>query len=185
METKSSESVIMDDHIFVDAYFTDEARTILETVWFNPDNKEYNSHTIIAEEGDAEWEKFLKTPIDNTGRCATLEDLYERTYIRLKEMEEAHKRIIIDSVAKDDKFLSDTKDDLNKQNMTKLLEVIFTLDSREDSTEEENRERLFLLKLATFEWDKLKDTDKDFKKNIRKAKDVHEVLSIISNHLKK
>ena len=50
---------------------------------------------------------------------------------------------------------------------------------------EENRERLFLLKLATFEWDKLKDTDKDFKKNIRKAKDVHEVLSIISNHLKK
>jgi hypothetical protein len=174
-----------DDHIFVDAYFVDEARTTLETVWFNPDNKEYNSHTIIAEEGDAEWEKFLKTPIDNTGRCATLEDLYERTYIRLKEMEEAHKRIIIDSVASDDKFLSDTKDDLNKQNMTKILEIIFTLDSREDSTEEENRERLFLLKLATFEWDKLKDTDKDFKKNIRKAKDVHEVLSVISNHLKK
>jgi hypothetical protein len=69
--------------------------------------------------------------------------------------------------------------------MTKILEIIFTLDSREDSTEEENRERLFLLKLATFEWDKLKDTDKDFKKNIRKAKDVHEILSAISNHLKK
>ena len=44
METKSSESVKMhDDHIFVDAYFVDEARTTLETVWFNPDNKEYNS----------------------------------------------------------------------------------------------------------------------------------------------
>ena len=176
---------MIDGNIFVDAYFIDEERKTLETVWFNPDNKEYNSQIIIAEEGDSEWEKFLKTPIDDAGRCATLEDLYERTYIRLKEMEEAHKRIIIDSVAKDDKFLSDTKDDLNKQNMTKILEIIFTLDSREDSTEEENRERLFLLKLATFEWDKLKDTDKDFKKNIRKAKDVHEVLSVISNHLKK
>ena len=176
---------MIDGHIFVDAYFTDEERKTLETVWFNPDSKEYNSHIIIAEEGDSEWEKFLKTPIDDTGRCATLEDLYERTYIRLKEIEEAHKKIIIDSVMSEDKFLSEAKQDLNKQSMTKLLEVIFTLDSREDSTEEENRERLFLLKLATFEWDKLKDTDKDFKKNIRKAKDVHEVLSVISNHLKK
>ena len=176
---------MIDGNIFVDAYFIDEERKTLETVWFSPDNKEYNSHIIIAEEGDSEWEKFLKTPIDDTGRCATLEDLYERTYIRLKEIEEAHKKIIIDSVMSEDKFLSEAKQDLNKQSMTKLLEVIFTLDSREDSTEEENRERLFLLKLATFEWDKLKDTDKDFKKNIRKAKDVHEVLSIISNHLKK
>ena len=51
--------------------------------------------------------------------------------------------------------------------------------------EEENKERLFLFKLATFEWDKIKDADKTFKKNIRKAKDIHEVLSVISNHLKK
>ena len=173
-----------DDHIFVDAYFVDEARTILETVWFNPDNKEYNSHTIIAEEGDAEWEKFLKTPIDNTGRCATLEDLYERTYIRLKEMEEAHKRIIVQSLGDAD-IISETKSDIDKQGMTKILDILFTIDDKEGSTEEENRERLFLLKLATFEWDKLKDTDKDFKKNIRKAKDVHEILSAISNHLKK
>ena len=122
---------MIDGHIFVDAYFTDEERKTLETVWFNPDNKEYNSHIIIAEEGDSEWEKFLKTPIDDTGRCATLEDLYERTYIRLKEIEEAHKKIIIDSVMSEDKFLSEAKQDLNKQSMTKLLEVIFTLDSRE------------------------------------------------------
>tara|TARA_B100000035_G_scaffold165379_1_gene141051 strand:- start:230 stop:760 length:531 start_codon:yes stop_codon:yes gene_type:complete len=176
---------MIDGNIFVDAYFIDEERKTLETVWFNPDNKEYNSQIIIAEEGDSEWEKFLKTPIDDAGRCVTLEDLYERTYIRLKEIEETHKKIIIDSVLSEDKFLSEAKQDFNKQSMTKLLEVIFTLDGREDSTEEENRERLFLLKLATFEWDKLKDTDKDFKKNIRKAKDVYEVLSIIINHLKK
>ena len=51
---------MIDGHIFVDAYFTDEERKTLETVWFNPDSKEYNSHIIIAEEGDSEWEKFLK-----------------------------------------------------------------------------------------------------------------------------
>ena len=43
-----------DDSIFVDAYFVDEARTTLETVWFNPDTKEYTSHVIVAEEGDAD-----------------------------------------------------------------------------------------------------------------------------------
>ena len=176
---------MIEGHTFVDAYFIDEDRVTLESVWFNPTTKTYTSHIIVAEEGDAEWEKFLKTPIDDTGRCATLEDLYERTYIRLKEIEETHKKIIIDGVMSDDKFLSEAKQDFNKQSMTKLLEVIFTLDNREDSTDEENKERLFLLKLATFEWDKLKDADKDFKKNIRKAKDVHEVLSVISNHLKK
>ena len=173
-----------DDHIFVDAYFVDEARTTLETVWFNPDNKEYNSHTIIAEEGDAEWEKFLKTPIDKSGRTATLDDLYERTYIRLQEMAEARKEIIVQSLGDAD-IISETKSDIDKQGMTKILDILFTIDDKEGSTEEENRERLFLLKLATFEWDKLKDTDKDFKKNIRKAKDVHEILSAISNHLKK
>ena len=175
---------MIDGNIFVDAYFIDEERKTLETVWFNPDSKEYNSHIIIAEEGDSEWEKFLKTPIDDAGRCVTLEDLYERTYIRLKEIEEAHKKIIVESLGDAD-IISETRSDIDKQGMTKILDILFTIDDKEGSTEEENRERLFLLKLATFEWDKLKDTDKDFKKNIRKAKDVHEVLSVISNHLKK
>ena len=175
---------MIDGNIFVDAYFIDEERKTLETVWFNPDNKEYNSQIIIAEEGDSEWEKFLKTPIDDAGRCVTLEDLYERTYIRLKEIEEAHKKIIVESLGDAD-IISETRSDIDKQGMTKILDTLFTIDDKEGSTEEENRERLFLLKLATFEWDKLKDTDKDFKKNIRKAKDVHEVLSVISNHLKK
>tara|TARA_B100000614_G_C14449351_1_gene453592 strand:+ start:231 stop:749 length:519 start_codon:yes stop_codon:yes gene_type:complete len=170
-----------DDSIFVDAYFVDEARTTLETVWFNPDTKEYTSHVIVAEEGDAEWEKFLKTPIDNTGRCATLEDLYERTYIRLKEMAEARKEIIIQSLG-DEEIISETSLDIDKKGMTKILDLFFGID---DKDEEERKEKLFLLKLATFEWDKLKDTDKTFKKNIRKAKDVHEVLAVISNYLKK
>jgi len=176
---------MIEGHIFVDAYFIDEERKTLDTLYFDPQKETYHNQIIVAEEGDSEWEKFLKTPIDKNGRLITLEDLYERTYQQLQEQKEIHKKIVIDAIADKDPFLSDTKDDLNKQNMTKLLETIFTLDSREDSTEEENRERLFLLKLATFEWDKLKDTDKDFKKNIRKAKDVHEVLIVISNYLKK
>ena len=187
---------MIEGHTFVDAYFIDEDRTTLESIWFNLTTTTYTSHIIVAEEGDAEWEKFLKTPIDDTGRTVTLEELYERTYIRLKELEEEQKVIIknfsdalvketIDNAVKDDKFIKEAKGEVTKQNLVKLLNLMFTLDNREDSTEEENKERLFLLKLATFEWDKLEGADKNFKKNIRKAKDVHEVISAISNHLKK
>lgn len=176
---------MIEGHTFVDAYFIDEDRVTLESVWFNPTTKTYTSHIIVAEEGDAEWEKFLNAPIDNTGRTVTLEDLYERTYIRLKELEEEQKQIVLNFSVADDKFIQEAKGEVTKQNLVKLLNLMFTLDNREDCTEEENKERLFLLKLATFEWDKLKDADKNFKKNIRKAKDVHEVLSVISNHLKK
>ena len=176
---------MIEGHTFVDAYFIDEDRITLESVWFNPTTKTYTSHIIVAEEGDAEWEKFLNAPIDDTGRTVTLEDLYERTYIRLKELEEEQKQIVLNFSVADDKFIQEAKGEVTKQNLVRLLNLMFTLDNREDSTDEENKERLFLLKLATFEWDKLKDADKDFKKNIRKAKDVHEVLSVISNHLKK
>ena len=176
---------MIEGHTFVDAYFIDEDRITLESVWFNPTTKTYTSHIIVAEEGDAEWEKFLNAPIDNTGRTVTLEDLYERTYIRLKELEEEQKELVRNFSIADDSFIQEAKGEVTKQNLVKLLNLIFTLDNREDSTDEENKERLFLLKLATFEWDKLKDADKNFKKNIRKAKDVHEVLSVISNHLKK
>ena len=176
---------MIDGHQFVDAYFIDEDRVTLESIWFNPTEKTYVSHIIIAEEGDAEWKKFLNTPIDETGRTATLEDLDERTYIRLKELEIERKKLVTDFAVEDDAFIQEAKGEVTKQNLVKLLNLMFTLDNREDSTDEENKERLFLLKLATFEWDILKDVDKDFKKNIRKAKDVHEVLSVISNHLKK
>ena len=176
---------MIEGHTFVDAYFIDEDRVTLESVWFNPTTKTYTSHIIVAEEGDAEWEKFLNAPIDDTGRTVTLEDLYERTYIRLKELEEEQKQIVLNFSVADDKFIQEAKGEVTKQNLVRLLNLMFTLDNREDSTDEENKERLFLLKLATFEWDKLKDADKNFKKNIRKAKDVHKVLSVISNHLKK
>jgi len=176
---------MIEGHTFVDAYFIDEDRVTLESVWFNPTTKTYTSHIIVAEEGDAEWEKFLNTPINDAGRTVTLEELYERTYIRLKELEEEQKEIVRNFSIGDDSFIQEAKSELTKQNLVKLLNLMFTLDNREDCTEEENKERLFLLKLATFEWDKLKDADKTFKKNIRKAKDVHEVLSVISNHLKK
>ena len=114
----------------------------------------------------------------------TIDDLMERTYIRNQELEADRNAVLLEIMNVDDKFIKETHDDITKDTASALLKALFTIDRRVDSTEEENKERLFLLKLAVFEWEELKGSDKEFKKNIRKAKDVREVIYHICNELK-
>jgi len=197
---------MIEGHIFVDAYFTNDERTVCESLWYSAEENVYRTYVVIAEEGDVEWEKFLKHPIDETGRTVTLEDLYERTYIRLQEQRQEIKDAL-KSIADEDEFaefrialegkISDLKEELKdtevkfskateslkKETMINLLDMVFNLDKNK-STEDENKEQLFLLKLAVFEWGSLKDVDATFKKNVRKSKSAAEVLELISNYLK-
>jgi len=228
---------MIDGHRFVDAYFTDIDRINLETLWYCEADGKLRVHNIIAEEGDREWEKFLKTPIDETGRCATLEDIYERTYIKRDEDAAAKKEIakkVIDEEgfvqARDElaKELADLKvehektthelweeerkvnedidtrtrkklgdlvlqvqaqekellvqeqkvDTVKKQTIMKLLDLIVDMDNA--GNDEQDKEQLFLFKLALFEWDRLSHIkDKEVKKSIRKSKDVLEALKIV------
>ena len=221
---------MIDGHRFVDAYFTDIDRINLETLWYCEADGKLRVHNIVAEEGEREWEKFLKTPIDETGRCATLEDLYERTYIKRDEDAAAKKEIakkVIDEEgfvqARDElvKELADLKvqhektthelweeerrvneaidsrtrkklkdldtqvraqeqkvDTVKKQTIMKLLDLVVDMDNAGD--EEQDKEQLFLFKLALFEWERLSHIkDKEVKKSIRKAKNVLEALKIV------
>lgn len=184
-----------DNHKFVDAYFLDENRTVCESLWYSPDEKVYRTHVAIAEDGDVEWQKLLEHPIDDTGRTITLEDLYERTYVKLKEDREAFKEIIKD-ITDEDEFaghraelqkqleaLKTTKEELQKETIIDLLNLIVNLDKNKGH-EEDNKEQLFLFKLALFEWDRMSDLkDKDLKREIRKAKSVLEALHLATTYL--
>lgn len=168
---------MIEGHVFVDAYFTDADRTVCESLWYSAEEDKYRNYVVVAEEGDAEWERFLKHPIDNNGRTVTLEDLYERTYIRFQEQRQEIKEVL-KTIHMDDEELRRTPQD----NMVRALNDIFSLG--DTVSEEERKENLFLLKLAVFEWDGLKSVDATFKKNIRKSKSAAEVMSLISDHLK-
>lgn len=195
-----------DNHTFVDAYFLDEDRTVCESLWYSADENVYRTHVAIAEEGDAEWQKLLEYPIDDTGRTITLEDLYERTYIKLKEDKEAFKEII-KGITDEDEFaghrvelqnqienlkkqfenekieFENNKENFKKQNIISLLDILVNLDKSRDS-EDDNKEQLFLFKLALFEWDMMSDLkDKELKREIRKSKSVLEALSLAINYL--
>tara|TARA_B100000287_G_scaffold130197_1_gene122284 strand:- start:5462 stop:6118 length:657 start_codon:yes stop_codon:yes gene_type:complete len=210
---------MIDGHRFVDAYFTDIDRINLETLWYCEADGKLRVHNIVAEEGDREWEKFLKTPIDETGRCATLEDLYERTYIKRDEDAAAKKEIakkVIDEEgfvqARDElaQELADLKvehekttqelwekerkvnedieartrkkldehEAIQKATIMKILDLVVDMDNA--GNEEQDKEQLFLFKLALFEWERLSHIkDKEVKKSIRKAKNVLEALKIV------
>lgn len=195
-----------DNHIFVDAYFLDENRTICESLWYSNDEGVYRTHVAIAEDGDVEWQKLLKYPIDDTGRTITLEDLYERTYIKLKEDKEAFKKTIR-RITDEDEFagvkkelqseinnlksefetkkdeFETRKENLKKENIISLLNILVNLD-KSSELEDDNKEQLFLFKLALFEWDMMSDLkDKELKREIRKAKTVLEALHLALTHL--
>jgi len=175
---------MIEGHTFVDAYFVDENYKTVESLWYSTKENVTRSYTVVADDSDKAWKKFLETPIDASGRCATIDDLMERTYIRNQELEADRNALLLEIMNVNDKFIKETHDDITKDTASSLLKALFTIDRRVDSTEEENKERLFLLKLAVFEWEELKESGKEFKKNIRKAKDVREVIYHICNELK-
>tara|TARA_Y100001937_G_scaffold118784_1_gene173595 strand:- start:729 stop:1265 length:537 start_codon:yes stop_codon:yes gene_type:complete len=178
---------MIEGHTFVDAYFVNQEYNIVESLWYSIDEDVTRSYTVVAEENDNEWKRFLKTPIDEFGRCVTVDDLMERTYIRNQELETGRNKLVLDIVRAEREqslFIKEVEEDVTKDTIASLLRAVFTIDRRPDSTEEENKERLFLFKLAVFEWEELKGTDKEFKKNIRKAKNATEVLYHICNELK-
>ena len=175
---------MIEGHVFVDADFVNNERTLVESIWWSAKEEVYRTHLVKAEEGNIQWEKFLKHPIDESGRCATIDDLMERTYIRNQEAENLRDQMLLRAMDVKDEFVKETQDNVTKDSMESLLKAIFTLDCRPESTEDQNKERLFLFKLALFEWDKIGDIqDKELKKNIRKSKNVTEALYHAVSHL--
>jgi hypothetical protein len=175
---------MIEGHKFVDAYFTNNARTIVESVWWSETENVYRTHVVNVAEGNIQWEKFLKHPIDESGRCVTIDDLMERTYIRNQELERTRDQMLLKVMDVKDDFLQETYDNMSKDTMESLVKTFFTLDSRPTSTEEQNKERLFLFKLALFEWEEIANAkDKELKKDIRKSKSAIEALYHVVNFL--
>lgn len=175
---------MIEGHRFVDAYFTNNERTTVESVWFSQEEYAYRTHVINAVKGNVQWEKFLKHPIDESGRTVTYDDIMERTYVRIQELERTRDQMILKAMNVKDDFIQETHDNMSKDSMESLIKTFFTLDCRPTSTEEQNKERLFLFKLALFEWEEIANVkDKELKRDIRKSKTAIEALYHVVNFL--
>lgn len=155
---------MIEGHDFVDAYFTDNERTIVETIWYSSDENAYRTHVIKAEEGNKQWESLL-TKIN-------IDDLHERTYKKIKEQDESIKESII-AVATERGLIYDV-DVVSSDMYNALVRVLF-----DDFDAEEHKEKLFMMKLKLFEYPVIqRSKNNSLKSELRKAKTPMEAVKI-------
>lgn len=155
---------MIEGHDFVDAYFTDNERTVVETIWYSPDENTYRTHVVKAEEGNKQWEALL-TKIN-------IDDLHERTYKKIKEQDESLKESII-AVATERGLIYDV-DVVSSDMYNALVRVLF-----DDFDAEEHKEKLFMMKLKLFEYPVIqRSKNNSLKSELRKAKTPMEAVKI-------
>lgn len=152
------------DYKFVDAYFTNNDKTIVEVIWHD-ENQELHVEVIEAKDGDKAWERLLE--------YIAIDDLHEATYKYIKRSEENYKREVM-TIAKEQGMILNLET-LNTGFCKKLLDTIFIKDENEKTA----KESLFAFKLALFEFDAIKNsTDREAKANIRKAVNIIDALEV-------
>lgn len=163
---------MINGHTFVDAYFTNEERTICESLWYSKDEDVYRPYVVVAEEGDAEWERFLNWPIDENGRTITLDELHEATVNRFRRDRKNFENAIYELGKQEGMIYDAPGDPINSDMHEYLSEIIF-----QPYKEEEHKEKLFMLKLKLFENEVIKESkDRELKAKLRKAKNFIDVI---------
>jgi hypothetical protein len=154
------------DYKFVDAYFTNNDRTIAEVVWSDANGK-LHIEIIEAKDGDKAWENLLNQPE------VTIDKLHERTVNRNREQRTLFEQQVVE-LAKRDGLIYDG-DVINTDLYKVFVKTIFNT----ELTEKETKEQLFLFKLALFELDKIKESNnRKMKAALRKAETLPAALKI-------
>lgn len=163
---------MIEGHTFVDAYFTNDDRNVVETLWWSPEEEIYRPYIIMAEEGNLDWQKFLETPIDENGRTVTLDDLHESTVNKFRRDREDFERSIYELGQQEGMIYDTPEDPINSDLFENVLDIIF-----EPYVEEDHKEKLFMLKLKLFENETIKlSKDRPLKAKLRKAKNFVDVI---------
>lgn len=151
------------DYKFVDAYFTNNDRTIAEVVWSDT-NDELHIEIIEAKDGDKAWERLLEH--------ASIDNIHERTYEFIKEHNMTYEEEVI-RIAKKHNLIYDV-DTINSNVSVAVAKTLF-----KDFDAENDKEALFMFKLGLFEVPEIKEAkNKELKAKLRKAKSIIEALHV-------
>ena len=151
---------------FIDAYFTNNERTVVSILWEN-DKNEVVEETVLAKANEAGWENLLNQPE------VTIDKLHERTVNRNREQRAIFEEQVVE-IAKRDGLIYDG-DVINTDLYKMFVKTVFN----SELTEKEVKEQLFMFKLALFELDKIKESDnREMKAALRKAETLPIALKI-------
>ena len=151
---------------FIDAYFTNNERTVVSILWEN-DKNEVVEETVLAKANEAGWENLLNQPE------VTIDKLHERTVNRNREQRAIFEEQVVE-IAKRDGLIYDG-DVINTDLYKMFVKTVFN----SELTEKEVKEQLFMFKLALFELDKIKESDnREMKAALRTAETLPIALKI-------
>lgn len=154
---------MIEGHDLADAYFTNNEKTVVETIWYSQKENVQRTLIIKAEEGNQQWENLL-TKI-------SIDDLHENTVAKMREGRELFEQVLLQIATTDGIDIDDILADENK-----TIDFILDWIDTKFSTEQ-----LFKLKLRIFEREKIKQSeDRKLKANLRKAKTLYEILEAYS-----
>ena len=146
---------MIDGHDFLTAHFTNNERTIVESLWVDPKTNEIREYTLQAVEGNEDWEALLKH-ID-------IDTLHENTYKYIREQNQQFEDQVI-RVAKERGMIYDI-DSINTDLYKAIIQYLF-----KPFNSEEDKEKLFMIKLQLFEVEEIKNNkNKDLKAKLRKS----------------
>ena len=151
----------MEGHKFLNAYFINEERTVVESLW-EDGSGHVREQVVVAEDDNASW-KYLLEYID-------IDTLHEMTYKRIRALDEAYEDEVIE-IAKQRGMVYDI-DSVNSVVYEAIVKAIFKpFDPTED------KEKLFMFKLQLFEQESIKNSkNKTLKSKLRKSKTVIEAI---------
>ena len=151
-----------------DAYFFDNDRTIVRTIYHDDEHREI-IRDIPAQENNAQYRKFMVEMVKHGG----IDALHERTYAYLRETQDAFEKQVL-AIGREKGMLFDG-DVLNTDVYKLFCNTMF--DKNADVKEE--KERLFMFKLALFEQDIIRESDnRQLKADLRKSTNLLDALKI-------
>lgn len=152
---------MIDNHTFVDAYFTNNDRTHLKTLWKENDGNTIRPYFINIEEDPDVYKKFMNM------QKITVDELDERTFQSIKSQRKQYEDLVWDIAKREELITEKSKTEL----WDIFAEILF-----EQGTD---NELLFKLKLMMFEKDHVKNSeDRALKGKLRKAKTLVEVIAV-------
>ena len=153
---------MIEGHVCIDAYFTNDKRTHLQTLWREENTGIVRPHNIDTEQSPSALDEFLTT------YNKSIDDIHERTFLRIKEMRESYEQQIKEIAIKE-KLIEDTE---KRDTFEVFTHYLF-------STMNTDSETLFKLKLMMFEQEHVKNNEnRALKGKLRKAKSIVEIIAI-------
>tara|TARA_B100001113_G_scaffold329732_1_gene304803 strand:+ start:563 stop:1165 length:603 start_codon:yes stop_codon:yes gene_type:complete len=147
---------------FLTAYFINSERTDIEIMTTTKDKKQVITTIIPFDKNDIKYQALSK--------YMNIDQLHESTYQKVKQERKQFEDTVL-RIAKKDGIVMDSAK-IDTKFYPKVVDALFN--------DKENPDHLFALKLAVFEIQGVKDSDKeDVKKKLRQSKNKIDVLAAV------